>query len=134
MQRKSGTGSNMGTIMREVKNGSERGGKENSVKSEIEQKDERTSHITSAEIYALAPGMIHGYGEGGGFEFSVQNKNDADIKTFYEVTQNYLAKFFKNWEETCPPPPILHYHYEFAPVPNHNLSNQNKTNVLLFYS
>ena len=94
----SGTGSNMGTFFIQLKNWSERGGKENSVNSVIEQIYERSSHITSAEIYALAPGMIPGYGAGGGFEFSVQNKNDADIKTFYEVTQNYLAKLSERQE------------------------------------
>ena len=36
------------------------------------------------------PGMIDGYGRGGGFEFSITNKNGADLHTFYDVSQRFL--------------------------------------------
>ncbi|MGL5920832.1 MAG: efflux RND transporter permease subunit, partial [Bacteroidales bacterium] len=88
----SGSGANMGTFFIQLKNWSERKGAENSVDAVIGQIYQRTAHIKSAQIYALAPGMIPGYGNGGGFEFSVQNKNDGDIETFYNISQNFLSK------------------------------------------
>ena len=94
----SGVGSNLGTLFIQLKKWDEREGEQNSVGSVINQIYARTAHITSAQIFALAPGMIPGYGTGGGFEFSVQNKNDADIKTFYDVSQNYLLKLMERPE------------------------------------
>ena len=44
-----------------------------------------------AESFANSPGMIDGYGRGGGFEFSITNKNGADLRTFYDVSQRFLA-------------------------------------------
>ncbi|MCR4852469.1 MAG: efflux RND transporter permease subunit [Prevotella sp.] len=43
-----------------------------------------------AESFATSPGMIDGYGRGGGFELSITNKNGADLRTFYEVSQHFL--------------------------------------------
>lgn len=94
----SGTGSNMGTLFIQLKNWGDRKGDENSVNAVIDEIYARTAHINSAQIYALAPGMIPGYGNGGGFEFSIQNKNDADITSFYEVSQNYLMKLMEREE------------------------------------
>lgn len=45
-----------------------------------------------AECFASAPGMIDGYGNGGGFEFSLQDQTGADIETFFEVSEQYLAR------------------------------------------
>jgi HAE1 family hydrophobic/amphiphilic exporter-1 len=87
----SGGGSNMGSLFIQLKHWSEREGAENSVNAVIGEIYKRTANIKSAQIYALAPGMIPGYGSGG-FEFSVQNRNDADLESFYNVTQAYLAK------------------------------------------
>lgn len=87
----SGGGSNMGSLFIQLKHWSEREGAENSVNAVIGEIYQRTANIKSAQIYALAPGMIPGYGSGG-FEFSVQNRNDADLEAFYNVTQTYLAK------------------------------------------
>lgn len=94
----SGTGVNMGTLFIQLKHWNERKGDENTVNAVINDIYQRTAHIKSAMIFALAPGMIPGYGNGGGFEFSVQNRNDADISTFYDVTQNYLAKLMEREE------------------------------------
>ena len=82
----------MGTFFISLKNWDERKGAENSVDAVMGQIYARTAHIEGARIYALAPGMIPGYGNGGGFEFSTLNRNDADVETFYGVTQNFLSK------------------------------------------
>lgn len=94
----SGTGVNMGTLFIQLKNWDERKGDENSVNAVINEIYGRTAHIKSARIYALAPGMIPGYGNGGGFEFSIQNRNETDIAMFYNVTQNYLGKLMEREE------------------------------------
>ena len=94
----SGTGVNMGTLFIQLKHWNERKGDENSVNAVIGEIYGRTAHIKSAMIFALAPGMIPGYGNGGGFEFSMQNRNDANIADFYKVTQNYLAKLMEREE------------------------------------
>ncbi len=94
----SGTGANTGTLFIQLKNWGDRKGAENSVNAVIGEIYGRTAHINSAQIYALAPGMIPGYGNGGGFEFSIQNKNDADIATFYDVSQSYLYKLMEREE------------------------------------
>lgn len=88
----SGTGVNMGTLFIQLKNWDDRKGTENSVDAVIEEIYNRTAPIKSAKVYALAPGMIPGYGNGGGFEFSIQNRGSADIATFYKVAQNYLTR------------------------------------------
>ena len=82
----------MSTLFIQLKHWDDRKGAENSVNSVIGEIYGRTAHIKSAQIFALAPGMIPGYGNGGGFEFSVQNKNDADVATFYNITQKYLGE------------------------------------------
>ncbi|MBL4560310.1 MAG: efflux RND transporter permease subunit [Labilibaculum sp.] len=91
----SGNGVNMGSLFIQLKNWDERKSDENSVNSVISEIYIRTAQIKSAQIYALAPGMIPGYGSGGGFEFSVQNRNDGDLETFYNITQNYLSKLME---------------------------------------
>lgn len=94
----SGTGVNMGTLFIKLKHWDERKGEGNSVQEVINEIYARTATIKSAQIYALAPGMIPGYGNGGGFEFSVQNRNDGNLETFYNITQNYLLKLMERPE------------------------------------
>lgn len=94
----SGSGSNAGTFFIQLKQWDEREGAENSVNAVINEIYQRTANIKSARIYALAPGMIPGYGNGGGFEFSLQNRNDAELSEFYDITQNYLAKLMQRPE------------------------------------
>lgn len=45
-----------------------------------------------AESFAMEPGMIEGYGGGGGFEFSVQDRNGMDVKTLKEITDHFVEK------------------------------------------
>lgn len=94
----SGTGVNMGTLFIQLKHWDERKGAENSVNEVINEIYARTATIRSAQIFALAPGMIPGYGNGGGFEFSVQDRNDGNLETFYNITQNYLLKLMERPE------------------------------------
>lgn len=88
----SGSGSNMGTFFIQLKNWDERKEAQDALDAVLGQVYAKTSHIKSAQIFAFAPGAIPGYGNGGGFEFSVQNKAGADVQQFYDVTQNFLSK------------------------------------------
>lgn len=94
----SGMGANMGTLFIQLKNWDERKGAEHSVNAVIGEIYGKTANLKAARIFALAPGMIPGYGNGGGFEFSVQNRNDADVESFYNVTQSFLAKLHEREE------------------------------------
>ena len=88
----SGTSVNSGMFMISLKHWDERPGAENSVDAVIKEIYARTAHIKSAKIFATPPGMIPGYGEGGGFEFHTQDKQGVDIRTLYNTTQGFLAK------------------------------------------
>lgn len=46
---------------------------------------------TEAESFAMSLGLIDGYG-GGSIELSIQNRNNADIHTFNEITQHFIEK------------------------------------------
>ncbi|MFI3262735.1 MAG: efflux RND transporter permease subunit [Rikenellaceae bacterium] len=88
----SGRSSNAATFFINLKHWDERPEAENSVEAVMAEIYARTAHIKTARLFVLAPGMIPGYGEGGGFEFHTQNKLGSDIQEFYAVTQDYLAK------------------------------------------
>ena len=51
----------------------------------------RTADIKDATIFALAPGMIPGYGMGNALDLNVQNKLGTDVNTFFQTTQQYLG-------------------------------------------
>ncbi|MFR9649354.1 MAG: efflux RND transporter permease subunit [Rikenellaceae bacterium] len=87
----SGRGSNAATLFINLKEWDERKGAENSVDAVIEQIYALTADITEAQIFAITPGMIPGYGDGGGFEFHTQDRQGGDMKDLYAVTQEYLA-------------------------------------------
>ena len=88
----SGMGSNMAALFIQLKPFDERTDYESSAPGVVEEIKRRIAHIKEAQTYIFTPGMIPGYGAGGGFEFSVQNTNDAPIAELYNVTRNYLTK------------------------------------------
>ena len=88
----SGMGVNSGMFMVKLKPWDDRLEKEDAVSAVIAEVARRTAHIKSASVFALAPGMIPGYGVGGGFEFHTQDKLGGDIADFNKVTQEYLVK------------------------------------------
>lgn len=45
-----------------------------------------------AQAFVMEPGMIDGYGGGGGFEFSVQDRNGTDIRTLKAITDRFVEK------------------------------------------
>ena len=93
-----GSGNNQAMIMIQLKNWDERGGAECSIDNITNMVNGVLWEEHEATSFAMAPGMIDGYGNGGDFEFSVQNRNGEDIKKFYDVTQNYVAKLMERPE------------------------------------
>ena len=49
---------------------------------------------------ASSPGMIDGYGRGGGFEVSITNKNGQDLRTFYHVSKRFVEALNRRPEIT----------------------------------
>ena len=87
-----GAGSNGAEIFVQLKPWKQRKGYENSSAGVMEQINEILAQEREAESFAMEPGMIEGYGGGGGFEFSVQDRNGMDVKTLKEITDHFVEK------------------------------------------
>ena len=87
-----GAGSNGAFIYVQLKPWKQRKGYENSSTGVMEQINEILAEEHEAQSFAMEPGMIEGYGGGGGFEFSVQNRNGMDVRTLKEITDRFLEK------------------------------------------
>lgn len=94
----SGSGPNVATVFVNLVPWDEREGEENSINAAIDELYARTADMKSVKIFAMAPGMIPGYGNGGGFEFSVQNKGNNSLADFSAVTLTYLDKLMERPE------------------------------------
>lgn len=87
----SGQGNAFGMIVAKLKNWDERKNKSQQVQAVIGQIYGRTSDIKDAQIFAIAPGMIPGYGMGNALDMSMQDKTGGDINAFFQTTQQYLG-------------------------------------------
>lgn len=85
-------GSNMGEIQIQLRPWSERKGDEHSSWGVAGKIESILAEETEAQSFVSAPGMIDGYGRGGGFEFSILNYNGADINTFFNVNQRFIER------------------------------------------
>ena len=87
----SGQGNTFGMIVVKLKPWDERTKKEDQVQAVIGQIYARTADIKDATIFAIAPGMIPGYGMGNALDLNVQDKLGTDVNTFFQTTQQYLG-------------------------------------------
>lgn len=85
-------GSNKGMIYIQLRPWDTRPGNQQSSWSVSGRIEEILSYETEAQSFVSSPGMIDGYGRGGGFEFSVLNHNGKDITDFYEVSKRFIDK------------------------------------------
>ena len=76
-----GAGSNGAFIYVQLKPWKQRKGYENSSTGVMEQINKILAEEHEAQSFAMEPGMIEGYGGGGGFEFSVQDHNGMDVRS-----------------------------------------------------
>ena len=86
-----GKGNSFGMFILKLKPWDERPDKEDAVQTVIGQIYGRTADIKDASVFAIAPGMIPGYGMGNALEMHMQDKTDGDLTTFFNTTQQYLA-------------------------------------------
>ena len=82
----SGQGNSFGMIIVKLKPWDERTAKEDQVQAVVNQIYARTADIKDATVFAIAPGMIPGYGMGNALD-----KQGGDMNTFFQTTQQYLA-------------------------------------------
>ena len=78
-------------IIVKLKPWDERTAKEDQVQAVVNQIYARTADIKDATVFAIAPGMIPGYGMGNALDLNVQDKQGGDMNTFFQTTQQYLA-------------------------------------------
>lgn len=86
-----GEGSSFGMLILKLKSWDERPEKEDNVQSVINQVYGLTADMKGANVFAISPGMIPGYGMGNSLELHMQDKQGGDINTFFNTTQQYLA-------------------------------------------
>ena len=85
-------GANMGGIQIQLRPWNERKGDEHSSWSVADKIESILAEETEAQSFVSAPGMIDGYGRGGGFEFSILNHNGVDVETFFDVSQRFIER------------------------------------------
>ncbi len=87
----SGQGTSFGMLILKLHPWDDRPSKGDHVQAVIGQVYGRTADIKDATIFAVAPGMIPGYGMGNALELHMQDKGGNDVTTFFNTTQQYLA-------------------------------------------
>ena len=87
----SGQGTSYGMALIRLKDWSERPDKEDNVNAIIRQVYARTADIKDAQILAIAPPMISGYGATNGFSMHLQDRADGSIDDFFQVAQQYIG-------------------------------------------
>ena len=87
-----GAGSNGASIFVQLKPWKQRRGRNNTSTAVMEQISEIMAQEREAQAFVMEPGMIEGYGGGGGFEFSVQDRNGTDIRTLKTITDRFVEK------------------------------------------
>ncbi len=83
-------GANKGMVQIQLRPWSERRGKDHTSWSVTERINALLASEHEAECMAMSPGMIDGYGRGGGYELSITNKNGAPLRTFYDVSRRFI--------------------------------------------
>ncbi|MCR4994993.1 MAG: efflux RND transporter permease subunit [Bacteroidales bacterium] len=83
-------GANKGMVQVQLRQWSQRTGSDHTSWAVSERINEILAGEHEAESFAMSPGMIDGYGRGGGFEVSVTNKNGQDLRTFFDITERFV--------------------------------------------
>ena len=86
-----GQGTSYGMCIIKLKDWDERPDKEDAVNAVINQIYARTADIKDAQLFAVAPPMISGYGTSTGFSMNLQDKTGGDLTDFYNVYLQFIA-------------------------------------------
>ncbi len=87
----SGQGNSAGMYLVRLEDWDKRTAREEQVQSVINQVYGLTADIKDATVFAMAPGMIPGYGMGNSLDVNVQDKLGGDLTAFTDYTQQYIA-------------------------------------------
>ncbi|MCD8293352.1 MAG: efflux RND transporter permease subunit, partial [Prevotellaceae bacterium] len=87
----SGQGNSAGMFILRLKEWGERKKKQDQIQAVINEVYARTADVKDATVFAMAPGMIPGYGMGNSLDLNVQDKQGGDLTQFTEYTQQYIA-------------------------------------------
>ncbi|WP_418983761.1 efflux RND transporter permease subunit [Alistipes sp.] len=86
-----GQGSSYGMCIIKLKDWEERPDKADAVQSVIGQIYGRTADIKDAQIFAVAPPMISGYGTSTGFSLNLQDKAGGNLTDFYNIYLKFIG-------------------------------------------
>ncbi len=86
-----GQGSSYGMCIIKLKDWSQRPDKQDAVQSVIGQIYGRTMDIKDAQIFAVAPPMISGYGSSTGFSMHLQDRAGGDLTDFYNIYLQFIG-------------------------------------------
>ena len=86
-----GQGSSYGMCIIKLKDWEERPEKTDAVNAVIGQIYGRTADIKNAQIFAVAPPMISGYGTSTGFSMHLQDKSDGSLIDFYNIYLRFIG-------------------------------------------
>ncbi len=86
-----GQGSSYGMCILKLKDWDERPEKTDNVNAVINQIYGRTADIKDAQLFAVAPPMISGYGTSTGFSMHLQDKAGGELTDFYNVYLQFIA-------------------------------------------
>ncbi len=87
-----GEGTSYGMFIIRLKDWSERPEKSDAVSTISNLIMARTADIKDAQVFAMAPPMISGYGTGNGFEMHLQDTKGGDVNTFFQTSQKFLME------------------------------------------
>ncbi len=86
-----GQGSSYGMCIIKLKDWEERPEKSDAVQAVIGQIYARTADIKDAQIFAVAPPMISGYGASTGFSMHLQDKAGSELTDFYNIYLKFIG-------------------------------------------
>ena len=86
-----GQGSSYGMCIIKLKDWKDRPEKTDDVNAVIGQIYGRTADIKDAQIFAVAPPMISGYGTSTGFSMHLQDKAGGDLTDFYNIYLQFIG-------------------------------------------
>lgn len=87
----SGQGTATGMFIVRLEDWADRTEASEQVQAIIGQIYARTADVKDARVFAMAPGMIPGYGMGNSLDLNVQDKMAGDLTEFYNQTQLYIG-------------------------------------------
>ena len=87
----SAAGSSYAMGIVKLKNWDERPNPEDEVQAVIGQIYARTADIKNAQIFAVAPPMISGYGSTSGFSMYLQDRAGGELTDFYQISQQFIG-------------------------------------------